>query len=132
MRRSRNNYRKRRNFRAFAVIVSFFIVVYALAVPTQHYFSQRAQINQLQSEVNSNQKSLEDARRELSQWKNPEFVKSEARSRLHFVMPGERKYVITGAENLDETPESLKITEGATHGVPWYTRLISSITETSK
>ena len=80
----------------------------------------------------SNQKELEDARRELSQWQDPEYVKSQARSRLHFVMPGERKYIMTGTENLDDSPESLKITQGATRGVPWYTRLISSITETSK
>ena len=132
MRKSRKIYRKRGNFRVFAVILLAFAVVYSLAGPTQHYFSQRAQINQLQSEVNSNQKELEDARRELSQWQDPEYVKSQARSRLHFVMPGERKYIITGTENLDDSPESLKITQGATRGVPWYTRLISSITETSK
>ncbi len=132
MRKSRKNYRKRGNFRVFAVILLAFAVVYSLAGPTQHYFSQRAQINQLQAEVNSNQKELEDARRELSQWQDPEYVKSQARSRLHFVMPGERKYIITGTENLDDSPESLKITQGATRGVPWYTRLISSITETSK
>ena len=132
MRKSRKIYRKRGNFRVFAVILLAFAVVYSLAGPTQHYFSQRAQINQLQAEVNSNQKELEDARRELSQWQDPEYVKSQARSRLHFVMPGERKYIITGTENLDDSPESLKITQGATRGVPWYTRLISSITETSK
>ena len=132
MRKSRNNYRRRGNFRAFAVIVLAFAVVYSLAGPTQHYFSQRAQISQLQAEVNSNQKALDEARRELSQWQNPEFVKSQARSRLHFVMPGERKYVVTGSDNLDENPNSLKITQGAGTGAPWYTRLIASITETSK
>ncbi len=132
MRKSRNNYRRRGNFRAFAVIVLAFAVVYSLAGPTQHYFSQRAQISQLQAEVNSNQKALDEARRELSQWQNPEFVKSQARSRLHFVMPGERKYVVTGSDNLDENPNSLKITQGAGTGTPWYTRLIASITETSK
>lgn len=132
MRKSRNSYRKRGNFRAFALILLAFAVVYSLAGPTQHYFAQRAQINQLQSEVNSNQKNLENARRELLQWQNPEYVKSQARSRLHFVMPGERKYIITGTENLDENPQSLKITQGATRGVPWYTRLLSSIAETSK
>ena len=132
MRKSRNNYRRRGNFRAFAVIVLAFAVVYSLAGPTQHYFSQRAQISQLQAEVNSNQKALDEARRELSQWQNPEFVKSQARSRLHFVMPGERKYVVTGSDNLDENPNSLKITQGTGNGTPWYTRLIASITETSK
>lgn len=132
MRRSRGGYRKRGNFRALAIIALAFALTYSLAGPTQHYFSQRAQINMLQAEVNSNKKALAEAEKELLQWRNPEYVKSQARARLHFVMPGERKYIITGADNLDETPNTLKITEGTGLAVPWYTRLISSITEASK
>ena len=132
MRRTRSGYRRRGNFRALAFIALAFTLVFVLAGPLQKFFSQRAQINSLKNQVNANENALAQARRELSQWNDPEFIKSQARSRLHFVMPGERKYVITGSQSLDQTPETLKVSESATHGVPWYTRLISSITETSK
>ena len=132
MRRSRGGYRKRGNIHVLLVIALAFTLIYLLAAPTQKYFSQRAQINSLKSQINANQKALNEAQQELTQWNNPEYVKSQARARLHFVMPGERKYMVSGIDNLDSNPETHKIAKGATVGVPWYTRLISSITETSK
>lgn len=115
-------------------LLILFIVLFAMAVtlapPTQHYFAQRAQISALESSVESNRKKLEEARAELELWKDPEYVKSQARARLHFVLPGERQYIILGAtpEVSDSSQGAAPINQDFPLGVPWYSRIISSIT----
>jgi cell division protein FtsB len=115
-------------------LLILFIVLFAIAVtlapPTQHYFAQRAQISALEASVASNRAKLLEARAELERWRDPDYVRSQARTRLHFVLPGERQYIILGAGN-----EASSTTEGAAPinedfplGVPWYSRIISSIT----
>lgn len=115
-------------------LLILFIVLFAIAVtlapPTQHYFAQRAQISALEASVASNRAKLLEARAELERWNDPDYVRSQARTRLHFVLPGERQYIILGAGN-----EASSTTEGAAPinedfplGVPWYSRIISSIT----
>jgi cell division protein FtsB len=115
-------------------LLILFIVLFAMAVtlapPTQHYFAQRAQISALEASVESNRKKLEEARAELERWKDPEYVKSQARARLHFVLPGERQYIILGAtpEVSDSTQGAAPVNQDFPLGVPWYSRIISSIT----
>jgi cell division protein FtsB len=115
-------------------LLILFIVLFAIAVtlapPTQHYFAQRAQISALESSVESNRQKLLEARAELERWRDPEYVKSQARTRLHFVLPGERQYIILGAgsETSDSTEGAAPVNEDFPLGVPWYSRIISSIT----
>lgn len=115
-------------------LLIFFIVLFAVAVtlapPTQHYFAQRAQISALESDVESNRKKLAEARAELQRWQDPEYVKSQARERLHFVLPGERQYIILGLNTKidDGTSTAAPINQDFPLGVPWYSRVISSIT----
>jgi cell division protein FtsB len=113
-------------------LLILFIVLFAMAVtlapPTQHYFAQRAQISALEASVESNKKKLIEARAELERWQDPNYVKSQARSRLHFVLPGERQYIILGAESNEDSEDSASINQDFPLGVPWYSRIISSIT----
>lgn len=101
-----------------------------LAPPTQHYFAQRAQISALQADVSDNQKKLSDALAELQLWRDPNYVKSQARERLHFVMPGERQYIVIGTNQSVSTDANTAapVSEKFPIGVPWYSRVISSIT----
>jgi len=107
-----------------------FGVAVTLAPPTQHYFAQRAQISALEADVDSNRKKLEEARAELQRWRDPDYIKSQARDRLHFVLPGERQYIILGVNNQvdDGTAAAAPINQDFPLGVPWYSRVISSIT----
>lgn len=113
-------------------LLILFIVLFAMAVtlapPTQHYFAQRAQISALESSVESNKKKLQEARAELERWQDPNYVRSQARSRLHFVLPGERQYIILGVESNEDSEDSASINQDFPLGVPWYSRIISSIT----
>jgi hypothetical protein len=66
---------------------------------------------------------------ELLQWQDPEYVKAQARERLHFVMPGERQYIVTGTPKGEGEVTSNNVADLLEDGSPWYTRLIASITQ---
>ena len=130
MARRQLNFRRRRNSgRALALWAIFFILALAIAPPVKHYFTQRAQISALNSQLASDNKALEAARQELLLWQDPEYIKSQARERLHFVLPGERQYIVTENGTASNTDEGTKVANSLTDGQPWYSRLIASITE---
>jgi cell division protein FtsB len=133
--RSRNlNFnRNQGSGRLFAIAAIFFMLALFLAPPIKNYFVQRAQINSLQNQLKSDYSALEAAKKELTLWQDPEYIKSQARERLHFVMPGERQYIVTGAdgENSDEINQT-DVVSNLPEGQPWYTRMIASITEAGK
>ncbi len=117
--------------RALIVGIVLFVVAITLAPPIQNYFTQRAQINALKTQIADNQAMLDQAAKELAQWDDPEFVASQARSRLHFVFPGERQYIVVGNEELENSEQQTKVSGQLPVGIPWYSRLISSITSTN-
>ena len=130
MARRQLNFNRRRNSgRALALWTIFFILALAIAPPVKHYFTQRAQISALNSQLASDNKALDAARQELLLWQDPEYIKSQARERLHFVLPGERQYIVTENGTVSNTDEGTKVANSLTDGQPWYARLIASITE---
>lgn len=119
--------------RTFAIAGIFFALALFLAPPIKNYFVQRAQISALQSQVSSDRAALNAARKELLLWQDPEYIKSQARERLHFVLPGERQYIVTGGDEDDGSNTSgVEVVENLPEGQPWYTRMIASITEAGK
>ena len=121
--------RRPQSTRTFSLVAAFFIFALVLAPPIQHYFNQRAQINALQAQVNDDRAALEAARLELMRWQDPEYVKAQARERLHFVMPGERQYIVTGTTTGEPEAVANKVADQLEDGSPWYTRMIASITQ---
>jgi cell division protein FtsB len=117
--------------RALIAGIVLFAVAVTLAPPLQHYFTQKAQINSLQNQLADNQAMLEKAAKELQLWDDPEYIASQARARLHFVFPGERQYIVVGNEEITNDYLEPKVSELLPVGIPWYSRLISSITSTN-
>lgn len=131
--RSLNFNRNQGSGRTFAIAAIFFALALFLAPPIKNYFTQRAQISALESQLASDYSALEAARKELMLWQDPNYIKSQARERLHFVMPGERQYIVTGGgESEDSTNNSASGVENLPEGQPWYTRMIASVTEAGK
>ena len=126
---SSNRRKSRANARPLALIAIIFIFTLTLAPPIKNYFTQRAQISALKSQVASDRTALEKARAELSIWQDPNYIKSQARERLHFVMPGERQYIVTGSDITKSQPQTTQIAGQLPEGAPWYTKLIASVTE---
>jgi len=122
--------RRRTSNRVLALSAIFFILALTIAPPVKHYFTQRAQISALKAQLSADNTALEKAREELLLWQDPEYIKSQARERLHFVLPGERQYIVTDGENNPQQNGTTKIASSLADGQPWYARLIASISET--
>jgi cell division protein FtsB len=131
MARRRLNFNRRRNTNSRVLVLGFFLFFLALAIapPVQHYFSQRAEISAVNAQIKASNAAVTEARKELELWRDPEYVKSQARARLHFVLPGERQYIVTDATTQAAENET-DIANNIPVGLPWYNRLIVSITET--
>ena len=110
-----------------------FIVVLTLATPMQRYFAQRAQINALHSQIKDARSALEEAKRDLARWNDPTYIAAQARTRLHFVFPGERQYAVTGlpdSTNKNDAPAA-DVANQIPAGLPWYSRLVATISATN-
>jgi cell division protein FtsB len=121
--------RRRTSNRVLALSAIFFILALTIAPPVKHYFTQRAQISALKAQLSADNTALEKAREELLLWQDPEYIKSQARERLHFVLPGERQYIVTDGQTTYSQNGSTKIASSLADGQPWYARLIASISE---
>jgi cell division protein FtsB len=122
--------RRRTSNRVLALSAIFFILALTIAPPVKHYFTQRAQISALKAQLSADNTALQKAREELLLWQDPEYIKSQARERLHFVLPGERQYIVTDGQTNTSQNGSTKIASSLADGQPWYARLIASISET--
>jgi len=122
--------RRRTSNRFVALSAILFVLALTIAPPVKHYFTQRAQISALKSQLSADNVALQKAREELLQWQDPEYVKTQARERLHFVLPGERQYIVTDTATDQIQNSTTKIASALTDGQPWYSRLIASISET--
>lgn len=119
--------------RNLAVATVLFVVAITLAPPLQRYFAQRAQINALRVQLHDSQATLEAATNDLARWNDPAYVASQARSRLHYVFPGEHQYIVIGATTsaTSSSQAAGKISTDIPAGLPWYSKVISSITSTN-
>jgi cell division protein FtsB len=122
--------RRRTSNRVLALSAIFFILALTIAPPVKNYFTQRAQISALKAQLSADNSALQKAREELLLWQDPEYIKSQARERLHFVLPGERQYIVTDSENNPQQNSTTEIASSLADGQPWYARLIASISET--
>jgi len=122
--------RRRTSNRVLALSAILFILALTIAPPVKHYFTQRAQISALKSQLSADNLALQKAREELLLWQDPEYIKTQARERLHFVLPGERQYIVSEGETNENQNNTTKIANSLIDGQPWYARLIASISET--
>ena len=104
-------------------------LVVSAALPLREYLSQQSQIAGARARNAQQQARVDALERQLQQWRDPAYVKAQARTRLHFVLPGETAYVL-----LTPTPAPVASGQAALPGVtaagpeaPWYSQIWSSV-----
>ena len=108
--------------RAAILVLVLAALVVTLAIPLRAWLSQQSEIAALETEVSQARERVEGLRAELKDWEDPAFVIAQARSRLHFVVPGEVGYVVLGEDDRPIVPEEQRPDEQD----PWYSRLWES------
>lgn len=108
--------------RAAILILVVAALAVTLAIPLRAWLSQRAEIAALEQDVAQARERVSGLEAELADWDDPAFVIAQARSRLHFVFPGEVGYVVLGEDDRPVLPQS----QGVPQSAPWFERLWDS------
>jgi hypothetical protein len=113
-------------------MMSGVLVILALLIApyVRPYLAQRSQLADGKQELVRLQREVDALQAERDRWNNPEYVKAQARSRLHMVLPGEVGYV-----NLEPPSHAATATDprSAAAAVPprsdqaWYGTLWQSV-----
>ncbi len=86
--------------RAGAALGVVVILITILAIPFREWITQGARIAELESQVAWHTQRVSDLQAAHERWKDPAYVEAQARSRLHFVRPGEVGYVVLTDEQV--------------------------------
>lgn len=111
----------------FVLVVLVLVVSYASSM--RAYLGQSGQISGLQAQVASSQKQARSLRAELQRWKDPAYVRQQARARLNWVLAGETAYQVIGADGrpLAGTEELGRAVVPPTTPEAWWTKQYDSL-----
>jgi cell division protein FtsB len=84
--------------RAIALAVVFLILTISYASSLRIYFAQSSQIAATKQQITESQNRISDLQTDLSRWNDPEYVKTQARVRLGWVLPGETGFTVVGED----------------------------------
>ena len=104
-------------------------LVVSAALPLREYLSQRGQIDAERAKQSQQKARISALEEHLRQLQDPTYVKAQARSRLHFVLPGETPYVLL-TPSTGPTPTGHAALSGTTVAgpeAPWYSQLWASV-----
>jgi cell division protein FtsB len=116
-----------RRLSARAIVLGLVLLALALAYayPVRVLLSQQAQIAAVLIAQDEQRARIASLNNELAKWADDEYVRAQARRRLHYVKPGEVAYVIV--ESIDGDNAGAGGKAGAASGGPWYAQLWSNI-----
>ncbi|OYX13042.1 MAG: hypothetical protein B7Z15_08665 [Rhizobiales bacterium 32-66-8] len=83
-------------------LIVLLVVIAGLGLVLAHslrvYFAQSQEIAAVRADIAAKQEQIADLEDKLNRWNDPEYVRSVARVRLGWVMPGEVGYRVIGAD----------------------------------
>ncbi|MFT4010223.1 MAG: septum formation initiator family protein [Nocardioidaceae bacterium] len=106
------------------------VLMVSFASSFRAYLQQRQQLGRLDDQIASSKANLTSLEREQKRWRDPAFVKAQARKQFGFLMPGEIGYTVLGADgkplgDVDTLDDPATKTDD---GKPeWYSSLWSSV-----
>lgn len=92
------------------------------------YLDQRSDMARARADIAERQASIAKLEDELARWNDPEYIKTQARERLGWVLPGEVGYRVIGADGKVVSGQVGSI-KGANdpENQAWYERVWSSV-----
>jgi hypothetical protein len=111
---------------ALIVVVSLLTLSYVGTM--RIYLDQRGDMAQAHADIAERQATIAKLQDELARWNDPEYIKTQARERLGWVLPGEVGYRVIGTDGKVVSGEVGSI-KGANdpENQAWYERVWSSV-----
>mgnify|MGYP006285135811 CR=1 FL=1 len=67
------------------------------------YIDQQRTIADIKAQVAAKEQAVADMKAERKRWEDPVYIRSQARDRLYYVMPGEVSYLVMDAAGIDQS-----------------------------
>jgi len=84
-----------------SVILVIILGTYLISPDVQSYLNQRRQIIEIEQGIQVAKDAVVDMQAERDRWQDPAYIRSQARDRLYYVLPGEVSYLVMDSEGLD-------------------------------
>jgi len=84
--------------RAIALAVVLLILTISYATSLRIYFAQAHEIASTNAEITERQQRIRELQGELARWGDETYVRTQARDRLGWVVPGETGFAVVGAD----------------------------------
>tara|TARA_B110000495_G_scaffold200275_1_gene215194 strand:+ start:2177 stop:2611 length:435 start_codon:yes stop_codon:yes gene_type:complete len=91
----------RLNSVSVSVIVVIILGTYLISPDVQSYLNQRREIVEMEQSIQLAKDAVVDMQAERDRWQDPVYIRSQARDRLYYVLPGEVSYLVMDSEGLD-------------------------------
>ncbi|MBB4695204.1 hypothetical protein BKA14_005352 [Actinoplanes abujensis] len=107
------------------LIVVFVALALAYTYPLRVYLAQESQIAQLEADQAAQRELITQKAQELQKWKDPEYLRAQARETLFAVRPGETPLLVLN----DPAGAAAEAGQKAPAAAPdrWYDTLWSSV-----
>ncbi len=89
------------NARTATLLVMIVIGVFTLAPSVQNWFTYQQKIADMRTQVQQTKDALAQMKTDLKRWDDPVYVRTQARQRLYYVLPGEISYLVMDAGTVD-------------------------------
>jgi cell division protein FtsB len=110
--------------RAAILVVAVASVMLAVAVPLKIWLGQRSDISKVASQIQRTEAHVHSLAAQDQRWNDPGYVESQARQRLHYVLPGEKTYIVLGkGHGLGGSGAKQR---AASSNGPWYSQFWQS------
>jgi len=96
----------RLNTYTITLLAMIVLGVLTLAPRVQEWFVLRQQVAQAQADVAKARNDVKNMQSEVKRWEDPVYIRSQARDRLYYVMPGEVSYLVMDAEGVNTSDVS--------------------------
>ena len=83
------------------VILIFVGGAFVVSPDVEAFLNQRRQISEMEQSIRLAQEQVEQMEAERDRWQDPVYIRSQARDRLYYVLPGEVSYLVMDAEGMD-------------------------------
>lgn len=91
----------RLNTYTITLLAMIVLGVLTLAPRVQEWFLLRQQVAQAQADVAQARADVKNMQSEVKRWEDPVYIRSQARDRLYYVMPGEVSYLVMDADGVN-------------------------------
>lgn len=89
------------NSSSVSLILVIVLGTFLVSQDLQIYLDQRRQIVEMEQSIALAEEAVEQMQAERDRWQDPVYIRSQARDRLYYVLPGEVSYLVMNSEGMD-------------------------------